>query len=193
MGQLSNCVLVSIICLAYMFLTIDKYNFCSNILQNQAILNNPSFRIYKKDAINNCNLIKKVVILNNSFDDTEEVIEALNEYSFYKFVINVYYYFLRPFNANQTRTLKPSYIVGFKVNVQFKILRFVHLILYFSTMFVLFTYLPKLISSIIEKTMNIVFYCLFLWIILDLVFFEIGSSYSMNDFARYVVKYFYNN
>jgi hypothetical protein len=189
MSLISYSLVVIILSLCYMFYTLDKYNFCQNLQKNQHILKDKDYKQYKNNVVKNCNCIKKILVLNNDLFETDDYLDKINDYSMYKIVISSYYYFIKQFNPNENRIIKPKFLVGLKVAAQFKFLRFVHLLIYSTTILLLFSYVPYLLTKLIEKISNLFFYMVFIWLVIDLIIFEFGSNYSLKDLSKYLLSY----
>ena len=110
--------IVMIVCIGFMYLTINKYNFCKN--HRMKLIN------IDKTVDETCKIIKTISII-------EEHTEIIQTYSIFIDSIN---YIINYFNKNKERVFHPDFIKTKITYTEFMILNYVHGILFLFKIFI---------------------------------------------------------
>ena len=159
-------VILMIICIGFMYLTINKYNFCK--------LHRKKLERMDDQVIETCKLIQTIHII-------EEYTEVVHSYSIFIDSVN---YIINYFNKNKDRIFDPEFIKTKITYTEFKILNYVHALLFVDILIFFFLCIPDFVASLMEKIM---FYGLMIGI-----FYVIFGVAGLERFNKVIVEGFLN-
>lgn len=176
MMSLTQYLTISSLCLIYMFYTLDHYNFCLSF------------------QVNNTKLNKFTQIEKNQIQETCEII--LNKSSkhtfFTKSIQYLYLYMNILFQSPESKShqLNPKYFLSNETYVEIVILKGVHLVIYISSMILIFLIIPNLFIKFLVNIYWICIYIVLFFVIFDFLLLEINKNFK-SELLKTAFKYVY--